>query len=400
MKIAIFTETFLPIRNGVVTTIVNLAKGLANRGHKIYIITHKYNKLNFSYPNVKVKFVKGVKSSFIYEDVKTAYPISIKTLNYIRKEKIDIIHFHSPWTVGLKAIFIAKLLDLPLVGTYHTLIGDPQNLNHIKLNNKFVRNNVWKYSNLYYNRCDIVTTPSEVIKKLLIKNGCKRKIKVIPNSIEIIKPDEKSASAIRKRYAPNGPLLIHFGRIAYEKNINYLLECFSLIIKKIPTAKLIVLGFGPQIEDLKRKAIELNLENNFSYLGGYETEKLMKDGYCKASDVFLTTSKTETGCIVVLEALSQGLPCVGVNKYALPFLIKNNHTGFIVPSNDKKAFAKAVIKILKNKKLKDKFSKNAIEFAKDFETNVIVDKWEELFLSLIKKKNIKTKNILKKLIKI
>jgi 1,2-diacylglycerol 3-alpha-glucosyltransferase len=382
MKIAIFTETFFPHTNGVLTAIINLSKGLADNGHKVYIITPKFKGgQEFIYPNITVHYIKGI-NAFIYEDIKLVSPISLRTLNFLKKEKIDIIHFMSPWTTGNKAIFISKILNVPLVGTFHTFIGDSENLKHVHLNYPFVKKHVWKYINSYYNKCDLVTCPSDFSKQELIRNKCKAPIKVISNGIEIPNTDIKNVNKIKKKY--NCPLLLFVGRISYEKNLEHLIDCFKLIVDKKPNCKLLLIGDGPLDKFIKNKIISEKLDKNILQLGKMNHDKLIKEGYYKASDLFVSVSKTENCPLTVLEAQINGLIPVVYDAGGMNYLIKNNRNGILVPINDSKEFAKQVINLLGNKKKQEILKKNLKEDVKVHYIPNIIKQWEKEYSKLIR----------------
>ena len=382
MKIAIFTETFFPHTNGVLTAIINLSKGLADNGHKVYIITPKFKGgQEFIYPNITVHYIKGI-NAFIYEDIKLVSPISLRTLNFLKKEKIDIIHFMSPWTTGNKAIFISKILNVPLVGTFHTFIGDSENLKHVHLNYPFVKKHVWKYINSYYNKCDLVTCPSDFSKQELIRNKCKTPITVISNGIEIPNTDIKNVNKIKKKY--NCPLLLFVGRISYEKNLEHLIDCFKLIVDKKPNCKLLLIGDGPLDKFIKNKIISEKLDKNILQLGKMNHDKLIKEGYYKASDLFVSVSKTENCPLTVLEAQINGLIPVVYDAGGMNYLIKNNRNGILVPVNDSKEFAKQVINLLGNKKKQEILKKNLKEDVKVHYIPNIIKKWEKEYSKLIR----------------
>lgn len=384
MKIAIFTETFFPHINGVLTAVMNLAKGLADKGHKVYIVTPKFKGgTKFKYPNITVRYIKGI-NAFIYEDVKLVSPISIRTLNFLRKEKIDIIHFMSPWTTGNKAIFIAKILRVPIVGTFHTLIGDPENLKHVHLNYDIVRKNVWKYINSYYNKCDLVSCPSDFAKNELIKHKCKAPVKVISNGIETQEVNKNALKKLKEKYK-NNQILLFVGRMAYEKNLEHLIDCFKLILVKKPKIKLLLIGGGPQAGVIENKIKKEGLEKKVIMVGQIEHDKLLRDGYYQLADLFVSTSKTETFGLTILEAQMNGVICVVYDAAGSGYLIKHNKTGILVPEDKDKEFAKTVIEMLDNKKKCEDIRKNLKESVKIHYIPNIVSQWEKEYSKLIEK---------------
>ena len=376
MRIALFTDVFLPQINGVVTSTLSLAKGLADRNHKVYIIAPKFKgNREFQYKNVIVKRVYSIPALF-YPGFKFASPFSPEILNFIKKEKIELIHFQTPMSLGIQAILISRLLKIPLVGTFHTNISNPQYLRHMRINSKLIAPISKKYIKWYYGNCNLVTCPSESIRKELKKENINSHIKVFSNGIDLslFKPLKT------KKKQKN---LIFVGRIAHEKNLFYLLECFKIVLKKLPETKLIIIGDGPQMNELKNKINEDNLSKNIILTGEIEHTKLIKSNFYKESYTFVTASLSETQGITLMEAQANGLPSVGIDAAGSRDLIKNNYNGFLVKEN-KKSFADAIIKILSDERLFIRMKKNTLKEIKNHELSAVISEWEKTYLELIK----------------
>lgn len=385
MKIVIFTDAFIPQYNGIVTTTISLVKGLADKGHKIYIIAPKYkNFKEFEYSNVKVIRVISIPAGF-YPDFKLTNFFSPNIFRFLKKEKVDIIHFQTPLTLGIQAVILSKVLKVPLVGTYHTFIADEQYLKHIKLDYKKVKELAWKYSKLYYNRCDLITCPTEIAKKELLKNSFNEPIKAISNGIDPKIFDNSKSKQIKNKYNPNGNLLLFVGRIAHEKNVLYLLRCFKLIVRKMPETKLFLIGDGPQMKEVKRKIKQLDLSKNIILTGRIDHDKLAKSGIFGACDLFITASTTETQGITMLEAQANGIVSLGIDEGGTKDLIKNNYNGFLIENNNKEDFVDKVVLLLKDKKLYRKMKKNTLKEIKKHNMRNVIDIWEEEYKQLIYK---------------
>jgi len=384
MKIALFTDTFAPLVDGVVTSTVNLAKNLADRGNKIYIIAPNFNKKfkEFKYHNIKVKRIYSL-PAFFYSGYRFTYPFSFKILKYLKKEKVELIHFQTPVILGLQAILISKILKLPLVGTFHTFFTNADYLKHIKMDYKSVENMAWFYARAYYNKCDLVTCPSEQTKKELLKHGFKKQIKVISNGIDLRIFKNSKYVYTKKKYNKDSKCLLFVGRVAHEKNLKYLIDCFKLVSKKLPEIKLLIVGDGPQMGELKEKIKSSGISNKVILARAIEHEKLIKSSIFKDSSLFITASVTETQGITLLEAQANGLICVGINAGGIKDLIKNGYNGYLVENGDKQKFADRVIKLLKDKKLYVKMKKNTLKEIKKHKIEKVVDSWEEEYSRLI-----------------
>jgi len=383
MKIAIFTDTFLPKIDGIVTATLSLAMGLANNGHKVCIIAPEYNNFKeFKYKNIKVTRMNSIPALF-YPEFKITNPFSIRVYMQLKKEKIDLVHFQTPLTIGMQGIIIAKLLKVPLIGTFHTLIADPKYLKHVKINGAIAQGISWAYARAYYNQCDLITCPSESVKNELLEHTFIKPIKVISNGIDFSLFDNSNWKKVKEKYNPNGKTLLFIGRIAHEKSIPYLLDCFKLVLKKLPKTKLILVGDGPQFKEIKNYIRFLKIENSAILTGKIEHENLIKSGIFKAADLFVTASTTETQGITMLEAQVNGLVSIGMDAGGTKELIKNNYNGYLVKKG-KKEFADKIVKLLKDSSLIQKMQRNTLKEIKKHNMKKVIEIWEKEYQSLIK----------------
>jgi len=384
MKIAVFTDTFIPQYNGIVTATISLIKGLADRGNKVIVIAPKFkgNK-EFKYNNVEVIRVGSIPALF-YPEFRLASPISFKIFKLFKKEKVDVVLFQATLPLGLSAILYSKIFRRPLIGTFHTLVTHEDYLKHIKINYRFFTRFGWFYCKLFYNRANLITSPSSVIKKQLINERFKPRIKTVSNGIRLDIFDNSKSKEIKNRYNRNGPILLFVGRIAHEKNLHYLIDCFELIKDKNKKVKLLIVGDGPQLSNLKEYANKKNLRDSIIFTGRLDHAKLVKTGIFGACDLFVTASTTETQGISTLEAQANGLVCVGVDEGGIKDLIRNNYNGFLVKNGDKSAFANSVLTLLSNKKAYNKMKANTLKEVKKHEMKNVLDEWEKEFKILTK----------------
>lgn len=387
MNIAVFTDCFLPQINGVVTATLNLVKGLADRGHKVVIVAPKAKMTpEFSYPGVRVVRLHSMPALF-YEEFKFTLPYSFRVMRLLRKEKIDLIHFQTPITLGLFSIVAAKRLGLPLVGTFHTFFADPVYLKHLNVKHASAEKIAWKYGDVFFNRCDLLTAPSPFTAREVSAHLKGKHVKVISNGIDFSLFDNRNSPAMRKKYAPNDEKLFLFiGRISLEKNIDYLIECFAQAQKTAPKARLLIVGGGPQQEEVEKRVKELGLSQQILFLGKIPHAELVKSGLFGACHAFITASTSENQPMTILEALANGLPCVCVAAKGVPDIVKNNVNGLLAKEGDKKEFAKAIADVANNEALHAKLSKGAAQEAKTHSLESVALEWEKTYKEVIEKK--------------
>lgn len=391
MRIALFTDVFLPFVSGVVTEVVALAEALADRGHHVFIIVPCYpRETRYAHPNVEIIKVSSF-PAFFYEEFRFTSPLNPQTTKILNRQRPDIIHFHTPFTLGMQAILIAKFWQVPLVGTFHTFIADPQYLDHVQLNTPMGRRLSWEYSKLYYNRCDLITVPTKSAKAEMLKHGFTKPIKVLSNGLDLSGMDggsdsRKKAAEIQKRYAENGPLLLFVGRVAYEKNLPYLFACFRLVRQQVQHARLLVVGGGPEMKQMRREAAKLGLGRSVIFVGSIPYKRLFASGFYQASDLFVTASVTETQGLTVIEAQANGLPSVCVDAKGVKDVVSHGHNGFLVREGDQQAFADAVLRVLRDEKLRARLGAEAVRDAARFDIRRIAVSWERTYALLLKRK--------------
>ena len=401
MRIAYFTDGYLPGVNGVSYVVDTHARLLAeNNQVEIFAPAYGWWNRNETGKNLKIFRYKSFPWP-MYKDVHLAVPNIWKMIEEVNRFSPDVIHIHTPFSMGLSGILIAKLKKIPLVGTYHTLFSEvlvyvsPKKMLdkylaaiekamtgvgvNIELRNlrgngtggeKLQQKMAWNMVNKIYGYCDAVICPTEAIKKELVKRRFNKKLWVISYGID------------RKVFKPNGKLvkekiILHSGRLAFEKNVDVVLKAFKLVTEKIPDSRLVIAGDGPANKSLKELARNLGLGKKVTWLGMVPRQRLPQI-YQRAA-LFVTASTMETLGMVVLEALACGVPVVGVNKYALRDLILEDENGLIAEPGKPKALAAAMIKVLKDERLREKFSTGAIRSVQNHELDKTKKQLESLY---------------------
>ncbi len=408
MRIAIFTDTFLPKIDGVAISIHQFTNILAEKGHHFVICAPKYSDEDSEknidlHPNIEVIRFKNAPLPS-YPDVKIVLPSQKKIKKAIVDFKADLIHLHTPGLLGQYAMLASKMYNLPMIGTYHTLVSEQEMylsmyrlLKIDKLLEYFIMGKkikkrlekieqvttskikkalIWKLTNTFYETCDVIITPTELIKKELLQKGVKKPIEVISNGI-----DFQMFSGKPKDKPQQPPKLLHVGRISFEKNCDVILKAFFEFKKQIPDSTLDIYGDGPALKSLKADARQLLIYDSVVFHGFVNREELPKI-YPKY-DLFLTASTMETQGLVVLEAMACGLPCVGVNSFALPELIQNDKNGYTVEPGDYITIAKKALDIIQDKEKFSQFSQNSIEIAREHDIYTNAIKLEHLYKKVI-----------------
>lgn len=323
MKIGMFTDTYLPQVNGVVTSIRTTVSKMEKLGHEVFIFA----------PSAKGD--KKLKESNVYrfhsvpflwhKEYRVVNPIS-KHLISLRKLKLDVIHSHTPFSLGLLALQQAKQKKIPLVHTYHTLFT--QYVHYLPFFQNLGVAMTKRSSRNYCNRCQLVITPSQAMADELISYGVKTSIQVIPTGVDMDLTQKGNAQLIREEnhLPPEVEIVSYAGRLAKEKNLEFLIKVFHKISVERPQVHFLIIGDGPQKKYLKKFANQLGLANRITFTG--YVDKATLASWYKATDVFAFPSVTETQGLVVLEAMAMGKPVVAVNAMGVSDIIRENKGGF------------------------------------------------------------------------
>ena len=398
MRIAIFTDTFYPNVDGVSIAIANCVEILARKGHEILIVAPDYGlskEMNLA-KNVTVQRIFSV-SMPTYRSFRFVFPLYGKCLQSVRSFKPDIIHIETYSTLGYLGARIAKKLGLPLVGTYHTLASEfvkylsPLNLFGINglieniiphkmsqtlppKKDGFMKRTIWRTTIRLYNKCNLVVTPSPSIKGELESRGLKKPILPISNGIKV------EIFANKRKFPKKPRKILYVGRVSYEKRVDLVIFAFSHVIKSVPDAHLTIIGQGPALGSIKILSEKLGLSKNVSFIAFMKQEML--GGYYRQSDIFMTASPMETQGLVLIEARSCGLPCIGVDRFAVPDVIHHGINGYVARQNYAQEMAQYAVRLLCSSGLYAKASKAARQEALKHNLKKCVEKLEKVYLGL------------------
>lgn len=401
MRIAIFTDSFFPKIDGIAVSVQGFCEKLEERGHKFIICCPRYGDDDSERIGTAIR-VERFKSVALpsYPEMRIIVPGRKRLHKVIKDFRPDIIHIQTPGFMGQYGVAAGKIYSIPVVGTYHTMMSEvgmyvnPFRLLKVdKLLTRFRRKKkiasklakitrkkpaslggklLYKLANRLYEKCRVIISPSELIKKDLIDKGIKAPVTVISNGIDL-----KFFRGEKRHFPRSHPRILHVGRIAPEKNTEEVIRAFAIIKREIPDALLTVVGDGPVLTDLKREASELNVADSINFTG-YKSRSELPRVYAD-HDLFITASAMETQGLVALEAIATGLPAVGVDAFALPELIQNGRNGIIVEAHNIHKMADAAVRLLKDAALFEQFSAASIEVAADHGHDKCTDRLEKIY---------------------
>lgn len=363
MKIGIFTDAYEPHISGVTTSIKMLKTALEKMHHEVYIVTANLDNNKFIYDKKnKIIYLPGIKTG-IYETKLTGI-YSKKAMKIIKEWNLDVIHSQTEFGVGYFSRIVAKKLNLPIVHTYHTLYEDYVHyVTHGHFDN-FAKKLAIKITKYYCEkRCDELIVPTDKIKDLFInKYNIIKQVNVIPTGIDIdkfkITPSmKKNIQTIKNKYKIKDTDFVigSVGRIAPEKSFDKLLYNIKDMIKVNTNIKVLLVGGGPDLDNLKELTKKLNLENYVIF-----TDKIDYDlvpTYFNIFNVVVSFSKTETQGLTIIEGLAASKPTLCIEDDSFRAMIEPNYNGYLF-KNDKE-FKDYIFKLMNDQKLYKDMSTNA-----------------------------------------
>jgi len=354
-KIALFTDTLDEI-NGVAITIKRLISTAKSRGVELTVITAGDDVEN------AVEGVKKFQSvgDFVlpeYPELKLNFPPILEVMDYIEREGFTRIHVSTPGTVGLLGLLIARLMDIPVAGTYHTDI--PQYVRSLT-NDEFLEQAAWSYMIWFYGQMEEVMVPSAGTREQLISRGLPpERMKPLPRWVDTdsYSPEMRNPSFWKSRGVGLGRVvLLYVGRVSREKGLAMLSDAFRELVDGGAAIALAVVGDGPY-----RAEMEASLTGYPTIFTGYLAGEQLQLGYASA-DLFVFPSATDTFGNVVLEAQASGLPVIVSDEGGPRELMIDGETGLVFRAGSKNGLVAAIRVMISDPERRALMGRNARRF--------------------------------------
>lgn len=366
LRIALFSDSALPVLNGVSISVQSLMTSLRELGHSVHLYTarhfdHRDTDPNiFRFPSIGTPWAKGYP---------LAYPPFYPMLRYFRRHRYDVIHTHTPFTIGFVGLRWAQSHEIPIVSTYHTLYD--RYAHYIPLPRVYVRYKIAKHTNYYYNRVQHAITPSEAAKRWLVRHDVRTPVTVIPTGVRPAPMLERSAVRVQLGVHPQKQVLLYVGRLAREKNLEVLLHMAAKLFSTHPAAELWLVGDGPYRDRVLAEIRDLGIGDRVRVWGPRPRAEV--DSFYAAADLFVFPSYSETQGLVVQEAMTFGLPAVAISGGGAGAGILEGVNGFLV-RNDADAFAEGVRTVLDNDALAARLGASARQTVQAFSTTAMTER--------------------------
>lgn len=361
MKILMISDVYFPRVNGVSTSIATFRRELEAQGHEVHLIAPDYGAVTEDEHNIH-----RIPSRYLFLDpedrlIRTGCVLAMR--GWLRQAGFDIVHIQTPFAAHYLGVRLARELGLPRVETYHTFFEEYLHYYVPFLPKPFMRFLARRLSSHQCNDLDGMVVPSSAMMEALRGYGIKTHAEIIPTGLEpeSFEPGDGVAFRLRHGIPAQRPVLAYVGRVAYEKNIGFLLKMTARVMQDIPDVLLVVAGEGPALSSLRQVAEKLGLSNNVLFVGYLDRRRELPDCY-RSADVFVFASHTETQGLVLLEAMAQGVPLVSLAEMGARDVLKPGQ-GVLIADNDIEDFSAKVVHLLRDKAAATELGESGRDYA-------------------------------------
>lgn len=382
MRILMLSDVYFPRINGVSTSIQTFGRDLATLGHEVDLLAPDYPQRA---PGGELA-IQRIPSHYLFFDPEDRMMSGRKIrlmIPELARRDYDLVHIQTPFVAHYSGIRIARELGVPVVETYHTHFEEY--LYHYLpwLPARWLRSAARRFTRSQCNQVDAVVVPSSPVHETLLGYGVQKPIRIIPTGLDVHRFQGGDGARFRREHGidPKRPVLVHVGRVAHEKNIDFLLHVLQRVRATLPDVLLMIVGEGPARKHLERLSRQLGLEPNVLFLGYLERERELLDCY-RAGDVFVFASRTETQGLVLLESMALGVPVVSLAEMGTRDILAPER-GACIARDDPEDFSAKVLQLLQNPELHATMAAEATAYVKTWSAPVLATRMLDLYRSLL-----------------
>jgi len=347
VKILMISDVYFPRVNGVSTSIATFRRELEAQGHEVHLIAPDYGRITEDEHNIHRIPSRNLILDPEDRMMKAGYVMAMK--EWLHQSDFDIVHIQTPFVAHYLGVRLAKELGVPRIESYHTFFEEYLYFYVPFLPKQFMRFLARRLSSHQCNNLDGLVVPSSAMLEALRNYGIETQAEVIPTGLEPenFEPGDGAAFRLRHGIAAQRPVLLYVGRVAFEKNIGFLLKVLVRVRQDIPDVLLVVAGEGPALSSLRHDVDRLSLSNNVLFVGYLDRRRELPGCY-RSADVFVFSSHTETQGLVLLEAMAQGVPLVSIAEMGAKDVLKPGQ-GVLIADNDIEDFSAKAVRLLRDK---------------------------------------------------
>ena len=381
MRILYVSDVCFPRVNGVSTSIQTFRRELGRRGHETTLVAPAYPRPHDDDPRIVRIASRPVPLD--PEDRAMRWR-ALKRLDLLlADERFDLVHVQTPFLAHYAGVRLARRRGIPVVATYHTLFEEYL-FHYVPLVPRgAMRALARRISRAQCDALDAVAVPSTAMRETLERYGVRTPIEIVPTGIPLLEFCGGDGMRFRAehRIAPSRPVLLYVGRVAFEKNIEFLLRALALVRRDVPDALFVVCGEGPALPRLMRMAHDLGIGDAVQFVGYLDRATRLLDCY-RAADAFVFASRTETQGLVLLEAMALGVPVVSTAVMGTRDIV-GPERGALVAADDERDFAAQVVRVLRDPELRARLAAEGREYARSWSAAALAGRMEAFYRSVV-----------------
>jgi glycosyltransferase involved in cell wall biosynthesis len=386
VRVLLISDVYFPRVNGVSTSIRTFRQDLSACGVDTLLVVPSYDQSATSderatdEPGILRVASSGVPKD--PEDRRMRWARLNRVLASIPRGHVDLVHIHTPFVAHYAGARFARSAGVPCVATYHTFFEEY--LHHYV---PILPRRIGRFMARHFTRsqcADVqaLIAPSDPMRDVLLEYGVSTPIHVLPTGLpaDRFTPGDGKRFRAQAQIPADRPLVTYVGRVAHEKNIEFLVKVFVEVRRTVPAAMLVIAGEGPARASLRQMAARLGLERDVHFAGYLDRNTALLDCYA-AANVFVFASRTETQGLVLLEAMAQGAPIVSTAELGTRSVLKAG-CGALVVDEQLPSFSAAVTRVLQDETLRNDLAERGRTYAKTWSSAVMARRLADLYESL------------------
>ncbi|HEY4369731.1 MAG TPA: glycosyltransferase [Steroidobacteraceae bacterium] len=384
MRILMISDVYFPRINGVSTSIQTFRRGLHSLGHETVLIAPEY-------PAAVTPAGEGevirIASRYLPRDPEDRVMKGgeIRRLtSALGRRGFDIVHVQTPFIAHYQGVRLARSMGVPVVESYHTYFEEYLHHYVPVLPRSVMRLVARRFTKSQCNVLDALVVPSRAMQAALADYGVRCPMQIVPTGMEMDRFAGGDGARFRAELgiAKDRPTLVHVGRVAHEKNIDFLFRVLRRVVERRKDVMMIVAGEGPALPHCKAYVESLGLNANVKFVGYLSRDAALLDCY-KAGDLFVFASKTETQGLVLLESMALGVPVVSTAYMGTADIVTPQRGARLAP-DDEQGFANIVVELLADPQQRARMAIAAREYAATWSAAAMAAKLVDFYRDTIK----------------
>ncbi|WP_462321343.1 glycosyltransferase [Halochromatium sp.] len=373
MRLLMISDVYFPRVNGVSTSIQTVGRELVGKGHQVTLLTPSYGEAATDDPFEVIR-IPSRYLPFDPEDRIMRWGLLPAHRAALRAQRFDLVHIHTPFVAHYAGLALARWLALPVVESYHTFFEQYLDKYIPLVPSAWLRYAARRFSAAQCNDVDALAVPSQVMLDVLTRYGIQTPADVVPTGIDLEQFSQGDGARFRRRWgiAPERPLLVHVGRLAFEKNCDFLLRMLVQVKAEIPDILLVIAGDGPALKRLQRLRDRLGLQQQVLFTGYLARDGSLEDCY-SAGAGFVFSSQTETQGLVLLESMALGTPVVALAEMGTREVLRDGE-GCLIAEPEETHFAQQCLRLLREPALRAQLSARARTYARSWSAPVLTER--------------------------